>query len=69
MMSALPLIRELHAIRLKIQDETARMTDEEACKFSHDKATAFLASCGITPEYAPLQQSQSTGAAKEERNL
>jgi len=60
MMSALPLIRELHAIRLKIQDETAGMTDEEVCKFSHDKAMAFLASYGITPKYMPLPQREGT---------
>jgi hypothetical protein len=44
MMAALEPIREIHAIRLKIQDETAGMTAEELNK----KAEASLAKRGLS---------------------
>jgi hypothetical protein len=48
MTGALELIREIHAIRLKLQDETARMTPEEVADFYNKKAEAFLAPIGKT---------------------
>jgi hypothetical protein len=41
-------IREIHAIRLKLQDETAGMTPEEIADFYNKKAEAFLAPMGKT---------------------
>jgi hypothetical protein len=45
-------LREVHAARLKIQDETKNMTAEEKKAYYHDGATAFFARLGITPKYA-----------------
>jgi hypothetical protein len=55
MTTALPLIRELHAIRLKQHDETEGMTDEQYCNYVHGKAAAFFAMYGITPSRATVQ--------------
>jgi hypothetical protein len=49
MTGTLPLIRELHAIRLKQHDETAGMTCEQYCNYVHNKAAAFYAMYGIVP--------------------
>jgi hypothetical protein len=54
MMNALLRIRELHAIRLKLQDESAGMTEDEYCNFYHNEATAFFAASDIVPKYAAL---------------
>ena len=43
---ALEPIREIHAIRLKIQDETAIMTTMEKIEFFNREAEAFLAPMG-----------------------
>jgi hypothetical protein len=51
MAGALEPIREIHAIRLKLQDETAGMTPEEVADFYNKKAEAFLAPMGKTPCY------------------
>jgi hypothetical protein len=48
MAKALEPIREIHAIRLKLQDETAGMTPEEVADFYNKKAEAFLAPRGQT---------------------
>jgi hypothetical protein len=48
MAGALEPIREIHAIRLKLQDETAGMTPEEVADFYNKKAEAFLAPMGKT---------------------
>jgi Zn/Cd-binding protein ZinT len=45
-------LREVHAARLKIQDETKNMTAEEKKAYYHDGATAFFNRLGITPTYA-----------------
>jgi Zn/Cd-binding protein ZinT len=44
-------LREVHAARLKIQDETKNMTSEEKKAYYHDGATAFFTRLGITPQY------------------
>jgi len=46
MAGALEPIREIHAIRLKIQDETADMTITERIEFLNKEAEAFLAPMG-----------------------
>ena len=46
MIGALEPIKEIHAIRLKIQDETANMTTAEKIKFLNRDAEAFLAPMG-----------------------
>jgi hypothetical protein len=45
-------LREVHAARLKIQDETRNMTAGEKKAYYHDGAAAFFARLGITPRYA-----------------
>jgi hypothetical protein len=47
-------LREVHAARLKIQDEIKDMTTEEKRAYYHDGAAAFFARLGITPKYASL---------------
>ena len=46
MTEALEPVREIHAIRLKIQDETAGMTMAERIEFLNREAEAFLAPMG-----------------------
>ena len=46
MVGGLESIRELHAIRLKIQDETASMTIAERIESLNKEAEAFLAPMG-----------------------
>jgi hypothetical protein len=41
-MEAPRCIREIHAIRLKIQDETAGMTPTERTEYYNKKSAAFL---------------------------
>jgi hypothetical protein len=41
-------VKEIHAIRLKLQDETAGMAPEEVADFYNKKAEAFLAPMGKT---------------------
>jgi hypothetical protein len=48
MAGVLEPIREIHAIRLKIQDETAGMTMAEKIEFLNNEAEAFLAPLGKT---------------------
>jgi hypothetical protein len=48
MAEALEPIREIHAIRLKIQDELAGMSPEEEADYLNKKAEAFLAPMGKT---------------------
>jgi hypothetical protein len=45
-------LREVHAARLKVQDETRGMTSEEQRIYFHDGTLAILAEYGITPQYA-----------------
>ena len=46
MAEALEPVREIHAIRLKIQDETASMTTKERIDFFNKGAEVFLAPTG-----------------------
>jgi hypothetical protein len=48
MAGALDPIREIHAIRLKQQDETVGMTAEELNEYFIKKSAPFLARYGIT---------------------
>jgi hypothetical protein len=41
-------IREVHAVRLKIQDETAGMSAEERAEYSREKIASFF---GDTPSH------------------
>ena len=52
MMEAPECIREIHAIRLKLQDETAGMTTEEHVNYINRKAEAFMEQHGLTHLYA-----------------
>jgi len=51
MMEAPECIREIHAIRLKLQDETVGMTPEEHVNYVNKKAKEILAQWGITPRW------------------
>ena len=46
MADALEPVKEIHAIRLKIQDETAGMSVKEKIEFFNKEAEAFLAPMG-----------------------
>ncbi|GHV17733.1 hypothetical protein FACS189493_5880 [Spirochaetia bacterium] len=48
MAEALEPIKEIHAIRLRTQDATARMTTAERVEYLNKKAEAFLAPLGKT---------------------
>jgi hypothetical protein len=48
MAEALEPVREIHAIRLKIQDETANMTTAEKIDLLNREAESFLAPMGKT---------------------
>ena len=49
-MEAPRCIREIHAIRLKIQDETAGMTPAERIEYYNKKSAAFLSGqCNLKP--------------------
>jgi hypothetical protein len=48
MMAALEPIREIHAIRLKHQDETAGMAPEEITEYYNKKSEALLARSGLS---------------------
>jgi len=45
------VIREVHAIRLMIRDETKGMTVSERTAYYHEKSTAAFDRLGITPKY------------------
>jgi hypothetical protein len=49
MIGALEPIRRIHAIRLKIQDETAGMTEEEKETQSKKRIGEYFASIGLPP--------------------
>jgi hypothetical protein len=49
MEGALEPIREIHAIRLKLQDEYAGMTPEEEARVRNERAIKLLASIGADP--------------------
>jgi hypothetical protein len=45
-------LREIHAARRMLQDETRGMTQEEHAAYLHNEAIVALSSIGITPRYA-----------------
>jgi hypothetical protein len=49
MAGALEPVKEIHAIRLKLQDEYAGMTAEEETKLRNKRAIEFLAGIGADP--------------------
>jgi hypothetical protein len=49
MVGALEPVKEIHAIRLKLQDEYAGMTAEEETKLRNKRAVEFLAGIGADP--------------------
>jgi hypothetical protein len=49
MAGALEPIKEIHAIRLKIQDETAGMSVAEESEYHRKKTFAMFASMGLPP--------------------
>jgi hypothetical protein len=49
MAAALEPVREIHAARLMLQDETAHMTTAEKIEFHNNNAKAFLADLGLPP--------------------
>jgi hypothetical protein len=54
MAGALEPIREIHAARLMLQDETAEMTTTEKVAFINARGKETLAKLGITPRIANL---------------
>jgi hypothetical protein len=50
MAGALEPVKEIHAVRLKIQDETAGMTAAEWVEFYNEKAKSSLARHGLPPQ-------------------
>jgi hypothetical protein len=59
MMEAPECVREIHAIRLKLQDETEGMTTEEHVNYVNRKAEAFLVRSGMRPMYANLSKQEA----------
>jgi hypothetical protein len=54
MMASPEPVREVHAARLKIQDETRGMSAKERAEYDHKKAVHFFGTLGITPQYVNL---------------
>jgi hypothetical protein len=44
-------LREIHAIRLVIHDETKNMNPEEKRAYFHENTLAFFARRGLSPNY------------------
>jgi hypothetical protein len=44
-------LREIHAIRFMIQDQTKNMTFEERKAYYHERTKATFAEYGFTPKY------------------
>ncbi|GHU48277.1 hypothetical protein FACS1894200_05020 [Spirochaetia bacterium] len=49
MADAMMPVKEIHAARLRLQDETASMSPAERNEFINAKARKFLVSIGVTP--------------------
>jgi hypothetical protein len=49
MAEALEPVKEIHAARLMLQDETAHMTTAEKVEFLNNNAKAFLSGLGLPP--------------------
>jgi hypothetical protein len=47
-------LKEVHAARFMIQDETRGMTKEERTTYYNENAKAFFSRLGITPKYISL---------------
>jgi len=58
MMDAPECIREIHAIRLKLQDETAGMTSEEHVDHVNKKGKEILARWGMTHLHADFPKQE-----------
>ena len=58
MMAAPECIREIHAIRLKLQDETEGMTPEEHVDHVNKKGKEILARWGMTHLYADFPKQE-----------
>ena len=54
MAEALEPVKEIHAIRLRIQDETAGMTIEERVEFINNKARESLSRHGLSSRIVNL---------------
>jgi hypothetical protein len=67
-MEAPECIREIHAIRLKLQDETAGMTVEEHVDYVNKKGKEILARWGLSHLYAdyPKQEPEPLQTAISE---
>ena len=50
-------LREIHAVRLMIYDETKDMTAEEKRAYFHEGTIDCFARIGITPKYADFSTS------------
>jgi hypothetical protein len=59
MMEAPECIREIHAIRLMLQDETAGMTTEEHVNYVNRKAEAFMEKHGLMHLYLGSEKKES----------
>jgi hypothetical protein len=68
MMEAPECIREIHAIRLKLQDETSEMTTEEHVAYVNKKGEEILARWGLSHLYAnfPMQKEASLSVVNSE---
>lgn len=58
-MEAPECVREIHAIRLKLQDETAGMTTEEHVNYVNRKAMAFLERNGMSHLYVDFARQEA----------
>jgi len=67
-MEAPECIREIHAIRLKLQDETEGMTVEEHVAYVNEKAKEILTRWGLSHLYTscPKQESKPLQTAVSE---
>jgi len=59
MMDVPECIREIHAIRLKLQDETAGMTPEEHVDHVNNKGKEILARWGMIHLYADFPKKET----------
>jgi len=69
MAKALEPIREIHAIRLMLQDERAEMSPEEEVEYLNKKAEEFLAPMGKTLCYDLIGQGKLNPGVSVVQNL
>jgi hypothetical protein len=65
MAEAMEPVREIHAIRLKLQDETAGMTAEEEIEYLNRKARESLARHGLSSRIVNLSGQGKRGKQGE----